>query len=141
MSSRKALIIATGKYKSAKLQQLRAPAKDADALAGVLEDPRIVSLTWSSSKNELEWVLSRKIASFFAGRRRDDLLLLHMSCHELKDDEGNLFFAASDRPRQLGRDGGQRPIRARAVHQESGWKHRPAARLLLQRRVLARYVA
>ncbi len=96
MSSRNALIIATGKYNSVKLKQLRAPAKDADALARVLKDPRIGEFDVELIENKPEWVLRREIEGFFANRRRDDLLLLHMSCHGLKNDEGNLFFAASD---------------------------------------------
>jgi hypothetical protein len=31
---------------------------------------------------------------FFANRRLDDGLLLHLSCHGLKDDDGRLYFAA-----------------------------------------------
>jgi uncharacterized caspase-like protein len=48
------------------------------------------------SRNEPEHVVRRKIAAFFSGRRRDDLLLLHISSHGLKDDSGRLYFAAAD---------------------------------------------
>ena len=34
--------------------------------------------------------------SFFADRGRDDLLLVHFSCHGLKDDDGQLYLAAAD---------------------------------------------
>ena len=42
------------------------------------------------------------------GPGRDDLLLLHFSCHGIKDEAGRLFIEASrtgpaDRPRELGR--------------------------------------
>ena len=50
--------------------------------------------SWRS--NEPESVLRRKIATFFATAARDDLLLLHFSCHGLKDDSGQLYFAATD---------------------------------------------
>ena len=39
---------------------------------------------------------SAGIATFFADRRADDLLLLHFSCHGVKDDSGELFFAAAN---------------------------------------------
>ena len=39
-------------------------------------------------------MLRRRIAAFFGDRARDDLLLLHFSCHGLKDDSGQLYFAA-----------------------------------------------
>ncbi|MEZ0114429.1 hypothetical protein ABH920_008463 [Catenulispora sp. EB89] len=40
--------------------------------------------------------ISRAVERFFHNRSRDDVLLLHISCHELKDDEGRLYFAAAD---------------------------------------------
>ena len=45
-------------------------------------------------------VLRRKVATFFADRGCDDLLLLHVSCDGLKDDSGQLYFAAPT-PRSL----------------------------------------
>ena len=41
-------------------------------------------------------MVRRRIASFFAGRNPDDLLLLHFSCHGLKDTRGRLHLAAKD---------------------------------------------
>ena len=37
--------------------------------------------------------MRRKLSEFFADRSRDDLLLLHVSCHGLKDEDGTLYFA------------------------------------------------
>jgi hypothetical protein len=96
VKSRSALIVANGDYQSAKLRRLRAPTKDADALARVLRDPAIGDFDVELVRDQPEYVLRRRIAHFFADRRRDDLLLLHISCHGLKDDDGHLFFAASD---------------------------------------------
>ena len=40
---------------------------------------------------------------FFADRRPDDLLLVHFSCHGVKDEGGELYFAAANtRLRRLG---------------------------------------
>ncbi len=88
--------MANGEYQSAKLRRLRAATQDADALARVLQDPEIGNFEVELVRDQPEHVLRRRIARFFADRRRDDLLLLHMSCHGLKDDDGHLFFAASD---------------------------------------------
>ena len=96
MASRSALIVANGEYRSEKLRRLRAPAHDAEALARVLEDPAIGGFEVGLVSDQPEHVLRRRIARFFAERRRDDLLLLHISCHGVKDDDGHLFFAATD---------------------------------------------
>jgi uncharacterized caspase-like protein len=36
------------------------------------------------------------LEDFFADRRPDELLLVHFSCHGVKDESGRLFFAAAD---------------------------------------------
>ena len=41
-------------------------------------------------------MVRRKISEFFRDRARDDLLLLHVSCHGLKDEDGTLYFATSN---------------------------------------------
>jgi DNA-binding beta-propeller fold protein YncE len=96
MARRCALIVANESYADARLSKLRAPARDAEALARVLGDPGIGGFDLDLAVNDLEHVLRRRIGKFFADRDRDDLLLLHMSCHGLKDDEGHLYFAAAD---------------------------------------------
>ncbi len=96
MAGRFALIVATDDYADDRLRRLRAPAHDAEALAEVLRDPDIGAFDVRLLANESEAALRRGIATFFADRRRDDLLLLHFSCHGLKDDSGQLYFAARD---------------------------------------------
>lgn len=100
-AGRYALLVATGRYDNEDLRRLRSPAGDAQALAKVLEDPRIgdfeVSMVVDGSHREV----TRAIEHFFLDRRRDDLLLLHLSCHGLKDDNGELHFAAGDTDRRL----------------------------------------
>ena len=96
MASGTALLVASAGYRDPKLKRLRAPAWDAQALGRVLADPAIGEFDVELALDEPESVLRRKIARFFADRRRDDLLLLHMSCHGLKDDDGNLYFATVD---------------------------------------------
>jgi molecular chaperone DnaJ len=40
--------------------------------------------------------VNRAIERFFANRSLDDLLLVHLSCHGVKNDDGWLYFAATD---------------------------------------------
>jgi WD40 repeat protein len=96
MAGRYALIVANDCYDDPKLKQLRGPVKDAEALARVLGDPAIGDFEVDLVMNQPEHLLRRKVSRFFDGRRREDTLLLHFSCHGLKDDSGQLFFATTD---------------------------------------------
>ncbi len=96
MDKRSALIVATESYTDAGLTRLRAPGADAEALADVLGDPDIGGFEVRTVVNQAAHEVTRAIAQFFADRRQDDLLLLHLSCHGVKDDSGELYFAATD---------------------------------------------
>jgi len=96
VAGRFALIVASGAYSDPKLSRLRTPTTDAESLARVLRDPEIGDFEVDLAVDEPESALRRRIAAFFSERSRDDLLLLHFSCHGLKDDSGHLYFAATD---------------------------------------------
>jgi caspase domain-containing protein/WD40 domain-containing protein len=96
MAGRYALIVANDRYDDPKLKQLRAPVKDAEALARVLGNPTIGDFDVSLVMNEPQHLLRRTVNRFFNDRKRDDTLLLHFSCHGLKDESGQLFFATTD---------------------------------------------
>jgi hypothetical protein len=93
---REALIVAADVYEDARLRALRAPARDAAELARVLGDPEIGDFQVGVSLNEPDHVVRRRLSEFFRDRARDDLLLLHLSCHGLKDEDGTLYFASSN---------------------------------------------
>jgi uncharacterized caspase-like protein len=95
-SERKALIVANDRYQDPGLQQLRAPVHDADSLARVLSNPAIGDFDVRLIVNEPEPIVRRRVASFFNDRSLDDVLLLHFSCHGVKDADGHLYFAATD---------------------------------------------
>ena len=100
---RKALIIANDEYEQAALRNLLAPAADAEALGRVLGDPEIGCFAVQVVRNEPSYVIQAQIEELFSESRSDDLLLLHFSCHGLKSESGELFFAASNtRPKLLG---------------------------------------
>ncbi len=93
---RLALIVATSSYEDEGLARLVSPAHDATALAGVLSDPAIAGFAVSTLLDAPSGQISRTIEGFAADRDRGDLLLLYLSCHGLKDEQGRLYFAARD---------------------------------------------
>src|SRR6266545_4402067 len=100
---REALIVANDVYEHEGLGRLRAPAADAQALASVLGDPGIGGFDVQVVRNESAHVIQGRIEDLLADRRPDDVVLLHFSCHGLKSESGELFFAARNtRPNRLG---------------------------------------
>ncbi|GAA1424967.1 hypothetical protein GCM10009601_30850 [Streptomyces thermospinosisporus] len=100
-AGRFALLIATGHYENRELSRLRSPARDAEGLAGVLRDPAIGGFTVKPVVDRPHHEVARAIEHFFLDRARDDLLLLHISSHGVKNDDGELYFAAADTDRRL----------------------------------------
>ena len=99
---REALVVAVDQYADEGLGRLRAPADDAEALGAVLGDPRIGDFVVRVLRNESAQTIRVAVEDFFADRKPDDLLLLHFSCHGLKNAAGELYLAASDsRPDRL----------------------------------------
>ena len=100
---RKALIVASDRYGQDGLRNLLAPAADAEALGQVLGDPQIGDFVVNVVQNEPSHVIQGQVEDLFLDSQRDDVLLLHFSCHGLKSDSGELFFAAvNTRPNRLG---------------------------------------
>lgn len=99
---RLALIVANDEYEQAALRDLLAPRADAEALGQVLGDPQIGHFLVQVVRNEPSYVIQAKIEELFSESRPDDLILLHFSCHGLKSESGELFFAAANtRPKRL----------------------------------------
>ena len=94
--TRSALIVASDDYADPALRRLRAPASDARALAAVLQDPGIGGFEVRTLLNKPAHVVSLELEEFFADRRPDDLLLVHFSCHGIKDEGGELYFAMAN---------------------------------------------
>jgi hypothetical protein len=96
MPERRALIVANDTYQNEEFRKLRAPAQDADALAGVLTDPAIGGYQTLVLHNEPAHAIREAVEDLFSGRNPDDVLLLYFSCHGLKSDAGELYLAAPD---------------------------------------------
>jgi uncharacterized caspase-like protein len=93
---RSALIVASYEYEDPGLTRLRAPVQDAEALAAVLGDPEVGAFEIQTVLNEPAHTITRTMERFFADRGVDDLLLLHYSGHGVKDESGDLYFAAAN---------------------------------------------
>jgi hypothetical protein len=103
MAATAALIVASSRYEDGDLRQLRAPATDAERLAEVLQNAAIGGFDVKTLLNQPSHVLNLAVEDFFADRGREDLLLLYVSSHGVKDDEGRLYFAATNtRLKRLG---------------------------------------
>ncbi|WP_410649884.1 caspase, EACC1-associated type [Amycolatopsis sp. cmx-4-54] len=99
---RRALIIANGEYDNPGLSALRSPAADAEALAEVLADRAISEFDVQVVRDETAHVIAGRVEDLFADSAPDDVLLVHFSCHGLKSESGELFFAARNtRPERL----------------------------------------
>jgi len=100
---RKALIVANDEYDHEALRRLKSPSADARALARVLGDQDIGGFHVATVLNKPAHDVEAQIEDLFADSQPDDLLLLHFSCHGLKSEAGELFFAARNtRPDRLG---------------------------------------
>ncbi len=91
---RVALLVATSTYEDAGLARLISPAQDVAALAEVLAKPEIGGFEVSTVEDVTSAEISQTIEDFAAERERADLILLYLSCHGLKDEQGRLYFAA-----------------------------------------------
>lgn len=92
---REALMIAPGRYQDPGLARLRSPSRDVAELAKVLGNQAVGGFTVHVRLDEAGYLLREKIDGFFTDRRPDDLLILYLSCHGVKDLAGQLQFAVS----------------------------------------------
>ena len=90
-----ALVVASDRFEDPALRQLRGPAQEAQSLAETLADPLIGGFQVRTLINKAAHVVTEEIETFFTDRARDDLLLLYVSCHGIKDDNGRLYFATT----------------------------------------------
>jgi pSer/pThr/pTyr-binding forkhead associated (FHA) protein len=101
--ARRALIVATGDYTDPGLKRLRAPGSNAEALAAVLREPVIGGFEVLALVNKPAHEVNLAVEEFFADCQTDDLLLVYLSGHAVKDEHGELYFATADtRLRRLG---------------------------------------
>ncbi|WP_093851200.1 caspase, EACC1-associated type [Streptomyces pini] len=108
---RSALVVAVSAYADAGLARLRAPARDAEALAEVLGAPDIGGFDVRGLTDPTAQEIRSGVDDFLSGRGTDELLLVYFSCHGLLDARGRLYFAGAD----------TRKGRLASTGVESGW--------------------
>ncbi len=91
---RLALLVATSTYDDPGLGHLVSPAQDATALAAVLAAAAIGDFEVSAVEDGIAAEICGRIEDFATESDRGDLVLLYLSCHGLKDEQGRLYFAA-----------------------------------------------
>jgi hypothetical protein len=95
-AARSALVVATTSYLDPSLSALRAPAVDAAGFAGVLADPEIGGFDVRTVIDAPAQEVRIAIDEFLGERLPDDLVVVYVSCHGLKDLRRRLYFAATD---------------------------------------------
>ncbi|MCP2165469.1 caspase, EACC1-associated type [Goodfellowiella coeruleoviolacea] len=98
---RRALLIATGTYTDAAFAGLRAPQADVAALAGVLRDPEIGGYAVDVLTDQPSHQVRVRLNELFTTAGRDDLVLVYVSGHGVKDETGQLHLATTDTQRAL----------------------------------------
>ena len=102
MTRKFALIIGNSEYDDSELARLKTPDADVAKLTDVLRCPEIGGFDEVAALADEPLVTVRRaIARFFAGKQRDDLLLLYFSGHGVLDDRGQLYLAVKDTERTL----------------------------------------
>jgi molecular chaperone DnaK len=98
--AKRALIVANQQYEDARFAELPGAAADARELASVLGSRIMCEFDVEVVAEAGTRTIKRQIAEFFTTAGRDDLLLLHLSCHGRRDDRNQLYFVSKDTDHQ-----------------------------------------
>jgi Caspase domain len=99
--SRYALVIATSVYDDQEFRRLRAPVRDARDLAEVLSAPEIGAFAVTSVSEMTTQETRIAIQEFLSDRAVEDMVVVYLSCHGIRDRRGALYFVASDTKKDL----------------------------------------
>jgi YVTN family beta-propeller protein len=123
---RLALVVTVDRYDNPGLRALAAPAADARALAEVLGNPDLGGFDLEFLHNPTSSTTYERVEGLLADRQPADLVLLHFSCHGLKDVGGELYLATTNTI----------PDRMASTAVDSAWINRLMQRSRAQRVVL-----
>lgn len=94
---RRALLIATDTYGDPTFRALRAPRRDTEELEAVLRDEAIGAFRTEVLVNPSAQLLREHVDGLFTEAQHDDVVLLYLSGHGVKDRfSGQLHFATTD---------------------------------------------
>ncbi|MEV6597554.1 caspase family protein [Actinoplanes sp. NPDC051346] len=96
MTHRRALILASEHYSDPAYSELPGTTADAEGLREVLGDPRVGDFEVTVLKDPDVLTAGHQIKRFFSRAAPDDILLLYVAGHGVRNDEGNLYFAVND---------------------------------------------
>ncbi|WP_249024616.1 caspase family protein, partial [Couchioplanes caeruleus] len=96
MTHRHALILASEHYSDPAFSELPGTTADAEGLREVLGDPRVGDFDVTVLKDPDVLTAGHRIERFFSRASPDDILLLYIAGHGVRNDKGNLYFAVSD---------------------------------------------
>ena len=100
MARRVALLIGTGEYTEG-LKPLPAAPKDVEAIAAVLRNPEMGGFDDVKTLiNEPYTIIAETIEIWFQEQQKEDLALLYVSGHGVKDAQLDLYFAACNTRKQ-----------------------------------------
>lgn len=94
--SRKALLIATDSYSDPQFSRLHASSADVAGMYAVLSDPAIGGYAATQLLNVPEPGITRAVDDFFKDASLEDQLMLYVSGHGVKDEDGQLYLATAD---------------------------------------------
>ncbi len=94
--ARRALLIATSRYRDTGLPDLAASTTDASELATVLADGGIGDFDVETVVDRPSYEIATAVESFMQGCSVRDFLLLYFTGHGVKGVDGNLYFAATN---------------------------------------------
>jgi hypothetical protein len=115
--ARVALLVGTGQY-GEHFQALESIPKNLKALESVLKNPAMggfdeVNVLYDPSHSEM----STEINTWLKARNKDDLLLLYLAGHGIKDSQRHLYFAASNTQKVKNELIDATALEARKVHE------------------------
>ncbi|WP_448573991.1 caspase, EACC1-associated type [Trichothermofontia sp.] len=91
-----ALLIGVGDYDGKSFKPLAAAPRDAAAVAQVLADPAVGGFTVATLLNPTRDQLAETLEVWLADRRAADTCVVFFSGHGVKDDQRDLYFAATN---------------------------------------------
>ena len=94
--ARRALILANGTFKDAKISRLESPAPDARRLANLLKRKDVGGYEVTLCVDPDFATARIEVQKFFEGASHDDMNLILISGHGIKDRWGKLHFASAD---------------------------------------------
>jgi hypothetical protein len=94
--SRHALIIVTSAYDDPRFHPSRVPSRDAGNFASVLGAAEIGGFNVSSIENATMRETRQAIQEFLSGRVVEDEVLVYVSSHSVRNNNGDLYFVVAD---------------------------------------------